>query len=108
MQGAASLPQRSASPSCRRRATGPSNCSIEYHAAIRSTARRFALDTYPNQLEIITAEQMMDAYASVGMPVNYRHWSYGKEFIATEKNYRRGQMGLAYEIVINANPASAT
>jgi stage V sporulation protein R len=47
---------------------------------------------------------MMDAYASVGMPVNYRHWSYGKEFISTEKNYRRGQMGLAYEIVINSNP----
>ncbi|HMW57325.1 MAG TPA: SpoVR family protein, partial [Accumulibacter sp.] len=76
----------------------------QYHEAIRSTARRFGLDTYPNQLEIITAEQMMDAYASVGMPVNYRHWSYGKEFIATDRNYRRGQMGLAYEIVINANP----
>ena len=27
----------------------------------------------------------MDAYASVGMPVNYRHWRYGKQFIATEK-----------------------
>jgi stage V sporulation protein R len=71
---------------------------------IRATAERFGLDTYPNQLEIITAEQMMDAYASVGMPVNYRHWSYGKEFIATEKNYKRGHMGLAYEIVINSNP----
>ena len=46
----------------------------------------------------------MDAYASVGMPVNYRHWSYGKEFISTEKNYKRGHMGLAYEIVINSNP----
>jgi stage V sporulation protein R len=76
----------------------------QYHKVIRATAKRFGLDTYPNQLEIITAEQMMDAYASVGMPVNYRHWSYGKEFIATDKNYRRGQMGLAYEIVINANP----
>ncbi len=75
-----------------------------YHGVIRTTAKRFGLDTYPNQLEIITAEQMMDAYASVGMPVNYRHWSYGKEFISTEKNYRRGHMGLAYEIVINANP----
>jgi stage V sporulation protein R len=76
----------------------------QYHDAIRATAERFKLDTYPNQLEIITAEQMMDAYASVGMPVNYRHWSYGKEFIATEKSYRRGHMGLAYEIVINSNP----
>ncbi|HRD98869.1 MAG TPA: SpoVR family protein [Rubrivivax sp.] len=86
----------------------PSDWSFEliesYHRVIRDTAARFGLDTYPNQLEIITAEQMMDAYASVGMPVNYRHWSYGKEFIATEKNYKRGHMGLAYEIVINANP----
>ena len=86
----------------------PSDWSFElierYHDAIRATAERYGLDTYPNQLEIITAEQMMDAYASVGMPVNYRHWSYGKEFISTEKNYRRGHMGLAYEIVINSNP----
>ena len=76
----------------------------QYHAAIKNTAQGYGLDTYPNQLEIITSEQMMDAYASVGMPVNYRHWSYGKEFIATEKNYKRGYMGLAYEIVINSNP----
>ena len=86
----------------------PSDWSFElieqYHEAIRATAWRFGLDTYPNQLEIITAEQMMDAYASVGMPVNYRHWSYGKEFIANEKNYKRGHMGLAYEIVINSDP----
>jgi stage V sporulation protein R len=86
----------------------PSDWSFElieqYHGVIRATAQRFGLDTYPNQLEIITAEQMMDAYASVGMPVNYRHWSYGKEFIANEKNYRRGHMGLAYEIVINSDP----
>jgi stage V sporulation protein R len=76
----------------------------QYHSVIRATAQRFDLDTYPNQLEIITAEQMMDAYASVGMPVNYRHWSYGKEFISNEKRYKRGDMGLAYEIVINSDP----
>jgi stage V sporulation protein R len=90
---------------------GPSDWSFElverYHEVIRHAAQRYGLDTYPNQLEVITAEQMMDAYASVGMPVNYRHWSYGKEFIATEKNYRRGHMGLAYEIVINSNPCIA-
>jgi len=86
----------------------PSDWSFDlierYHEVIKATAARYGLDTYPNQLEIITAEQMMDAYASVGMPVNYRHWSYGKEFISTEKNYKRGHMGLAYEIVINSNP----
>ena len=74
------------------------------HEEIRRVAENFGLDTYPNQLEIITAEQMMDAYASVGMPVSYNHWSFGKHFLSTEKNYKRGHMGLAYEIVINSNP----
>ncbi len=78
-----------------------------YHTEIARIARDFKLDTYPIQLEIISAEQMMDAYASVGMPVIYRHWSYGKQFIQTEKNYRRGHMGLAYEIVINSDPCIA-
>jgi hypothetical protein len=79
----------------------------EYFAAIKKTADRFKLDTYPVQLEVISAEQMLDAYASVGMPVNYRHWSFGKQFISSEKNYRRGHMGLAYEIVINSDPCIA-
>ena len=78
-----------------------------YHKEIARVAGDFKLDTYPIQVEIITAEQMMDAYASVGMPVNYHHWSFGKHFLATEKGYRRGQMGLAYEIVINSNPCIA-
>ncbi|NMG72001.1 SpoVR family protein [Parazoarcus communis] len=78
-----------------------------YHAEIARVAAAYKLDTYPVQIEIITAEQMMDAYASVGMPVNYHHWSFGKHFLSTEKGYRRGQMGLAYEIVINSNPCIA-
>ncbi len=77
------------------------------HEEVRRVAEKFRLDTYPNQLEIISAEQMMDAYASVGLPVSYHHWSFGKHFMATEKSYRRGQMGLAYEIVINSNPCIA-
>jgi stage V sporulation protein R len=82
--------------------------SIEdYDAEIGRAAKHFGLDCYPHQLEIISAEQMMDAYASIGMPVNYHHWSFGKHFLATENRYRRGQMGLAYEIVINSNPCIA-
>jgi len=77
------------------------------HDEIKRVAKHFELDTYPNQLEVITAEQMMDAYTSVGMPVSYNHWSFGKHFMATEKSYRRGQMGLAYEIVINSDPCIA-
>ncbi len=65
------------------------------------------LDTYPNQIEIISSEQMMDAYAAVGMPINYHHWSFGKHFVGVDQAYKRGQMGLAYEIVINSNPCIA-
>jgi len=78
-----------------------------YDKAIAKIAAEYRLSTYPNQIEIITAEQMMDAYSSVGMPVGYNHWSFGKQFIDTEKRYKRGEMGLAYEIVINSNPCIA-
>lgn len=76
----------------------------QYDKEIARVAEHYGLDTYPNQIEIITSEQMMDAYSSVGMPLNYNHWSFGKQFVSTEQQYKRGQMGLAYEIVINSNP----
>jgi spore cortex formation protein SpoVR/YcgB (stage V sporulation) len=79
----------------------------EYHQQIKRVAKHYRLDTYPNQIEVITSEQMMDAYSSVGMPINYHHWSFGKRFIQTEQNYKHGQMGLAYEIVINSSPCIA-
>ncbi|WP_263770436.1 SpoVR family protein [Propionivibrio soli] len=79
----------------------------EYDEAIGEVAREYGLDCYPHILEVISAEQMMDAYASIGMPVYYNHWSFGKHFLATENRYRRGQMGLAYEIVINSDPCIA-
>lgn len=78
-----------------------------YDREIARVAKNFQLDTYPNQIELITSEQMMDAYSSSGMPLNYNHWSFGKQFVQTQQQYQRGQMGLAYEIVINSNPCIA-
>jgi len=100
-----------ANPSRRRYLSEGSEWTFElierYGDALGVDARHFELDTYPITLEVISAEQMMDAYSSVGMPVGYHHWSYGKQFLAVESRYRRGQMGLAYEIVINSNPCIA-
>ena len=78
-----------------------------YHSEIKRVADYYKLDAYPNQIEVITSEQMMDAYSSIGMPINYNHWSFGKKFIQTEQGYKHGQMGLAYEIVINSDPCIA-
>ena len=66
-----------------------------------------ALDVYPNQIEIISSEQMLDAYSSHGMPLMYHHWSFGKHFARDQMMYQKGYTGLAYEIVINSDPCIA-
>ena len=35
----------------------------KYDFEIAKSAKKFGLDTYPNQIEVISSEQMMDAYA---------------------------------------------
>jgi hypothetical protein len=75
------------------------------HDAIEKIAvGELGLNVYPNQIEIIGTEQMLDAYSSIGMPLFYKHWSFGKHFARNEAMYRAGMQGLAYEIVINSNP----
>jgi spore cortex formation protein SpoVR/YcgB (stage V sporulation) len=75
------------------------------HDAIEKIAvEELGLEVYPNQIEVIGTEQMLDAYSSIGMPLFYKHWSFGKHFARNEAMYRAGMQGLAYEIVINSNP----
>ena len=75
------------------------------HDAVEAIAEgEMNLKVYRNQIEIITTEQMLDAYSSVGMPLFYQHWSFGKHFAHHEAGYRKGLRGLAYEIVINSDP----
>jgi stage V sporulation protein R len=97
-------------------ATGPISTGADwtfeliqrYDEEIRKIAvDEYGLDCFPNQIEVIASEQMLDAYASLGLPISYPHWSYGKEFIRNEQNYRRGAQGLAYELVINSDPCIA-
>lgn len=65
------------------------------------------LDVYDNQLEVITSDQMLDAYSTVALPIMYNHWSFGKKHIREAKSYQDGKSGLAYEIVINSDPCIA-
>lgn len=69
--------------------------------------KELGMELYPNQVEIISAEQMLDSYSSVGMPVMYNHWSYGKRLIKDQTKYKKGYMGLALEIIINSDPCIA-
>lgn len=75
-----------------------------YDAIEEIALDEMGLDVYPNQIEVISSEQMLDAYSSVGMPLMYQHWSFGKRFVFENQLYRKGRRGLAYELVINSNP----
>lgn len=78
-----------------------------YSEIERINKEKYQLDIYPNQIEVISSEQMLDAYSSVAMPVMYNHWSFGKQFVQEAEAYKRGRMGLAYEVVINSDPCIA-
>lgn len=76
---------------------------IEKHCA-EIAFEELKLDIYPNQIEIINYEQMLDIYVSNGLPIMYNHWSFGKKFYQNELLYKKNIQGLAFEIVINSNP----
>ena len=78
-----------------------------YNAIEEIALNDLGLEVYPNQIEIISSEQMLDAYSSHGMPLMYKHWSFGKHFARDQQMYSKGYTGLAYEIVINSNPCIA-
>lgn len=70
-------------------------------------SKQLGLDYYDPQIEIISSSQMLENYSSHAMPVMYDHWSFGKSFIQNETSYKKGQSGLAYEVVINTDPSIA-
>lgn len=70
----------------------------------RIAAEYLGLEVYTNQFEIVTSEQMLDAYSLIGLPISYGHWKFGKDFVINANNYKKGRMGLAYELVINSDP----
>jgi len=67
-----------------------------YDAVERIALDELGLDVYPVQVEVITSEQMLDAYASVGLPLMYRHWSFGKRFAGMDCVIRLEEGGGAH------------
>ena len=79
---------------CSTAPTGTSlRCRRVYEAIEVIALEELGLDVFPNQIEIISAEQMLDAYSSVGMPLMYSHWSYGKRFVRDEVALSQGLSG---------------
>ncbi len=66
---------------------------------------KLQLETNPNRIEIVRADQMLDAYVRP-VPDGPSHWSYGKRRAIEQQQYD-ARKHLAYEIIINSNPALA-
>ena len=62
------------------------------------------LDYFQPQFEIVDSSRMLDLYASIGMPIMYNHWSFGKHYLQQANAYKSGNTGLALELVINSDP----
>lgn len=66
---------------------------------------KYKLDPYPNRIEIVRADQMLDAYTNP-VPGGPSHWSYGKRRMQEQQKFDK-QKHLAFEIIINSSPALA-
>lgn len=65
------------------------------------------LDWFPISYEICDYYAMIGNMSYHGMPLHYRHWSYGKSFERTHQMYNLGAEGLPYELIINSDPSIA-
>jgi len=70
-------------------------------------AKSHNLDWFPIAYEICDYYAMIGNMAYHGMPLHYRHWSYGKSFERTHQMYNLGAEGLPYELIINSDPSIA-
>src|SRR5438105_1178622 len=70
---------------------------------IWEVARRFGLDPYPTNFEIVPATVMYEV-GSYALPGRYSHWTFGKTYHRMKTMYDFG-LSKIYEVVINTNPA---
>ena len=80
---------------------------VEWDTKIRAKADEFGLDCYPQEFELCDHNGMIGFMSYHGMPSHYPHWSFGKSYEKLKTLYDHGVAGLAYELVINSNPAIA-
>ena len=73
----------------------------EWDDKIIELAKKHKLDWFP------ISYAMIGNIAYQGMPLHYRHWSYGKSFERTHQMYNLGAEGLPYELIINSDPSIA-
>jgi len=77
----------------------------EADQVIRQVAAELGLDCLPQEFDLVPAQKMMEIMA-YRLPVNFSHWSFGRDYEIERTRYESG-LGAPYEVVFNSDPARA-
>ncbi len=77
----------------------------EADSLIREIGAEFGLEFLPQEFDIIPAQKMLEIMA-YRLPVNYSHWSFGRDYEMERTKYQHG-FSVPYEVVFNSDPARA-
>src|SRR5690606_31767198 len=72
---------------------------------IQKVVAEFGLDCFPQEFDVIPAQKMLEIM-SYNLPVNYSHWSFGRDYEKQRTQYEYSG-GIPYEVVLNSNPSRA-
>ena len=75
-------------------------------ARIREILEEWGLHVVPVDFEIVPAQRMFEIMA-YALPVNFRHWSRGRDYERLRTIYEHSGAGLPYEMVLNTSPPKA-
>jgi stage V sporulation protein R len=73
---------------------------------IREILEEWGLNVVPVDFDIVPAQRMFEIMA-YGLPVNFRHWSRGRDYERLRTIYEHSGAGLPYEMVLNTSPPKA-
>lgn len=77
----------------------------EADALIQGIAREMGLDFVSQEFDVVPAQKMLEIMA-YHLPVNYSHWSFGRDYEAERTRFEHG-MAVPYEVVFNSDPCRA-
>ncbi len=72
---------------------------------IKKIGAEFGLDFMEQEFDVVPAQKMLEIMA-YRLPVNYSHWSFGRDYEMERTKYEHGY-SVPYEVVFNSDPARA-
>ena len=72
---------------------------------IQEIARDFGLEFMPLEFDVVPDQKMLEIMG-YRLPVNFSHWSFGRDYEIERTKYDHGY-GVPYEVVFNSDPARA-